>query len=108
MIFCWDSWNREHVASHSVSRDDAVFVIRHAGPPFPEPVGGGKYRVWGVSGGGRLVQVVFAFRSPELMEYDEMTYDDIVNLESGAGPYIYIVHARCLTLSEKRSLRKRR
>lgn len=108
MIFHWDSWNREHVTMHGISRDDAVFVVRHAESPFPEPVGNGKYRVCGATRGGRPIQVIFTFKSPDEVDYEELTYDDIVNLESEAGPYVYIVHARSLTFSEKRNLSKRR
>jgi hypothetical protein len=108
MVFLWDRWNREHVSAHGVSQDDAVFVVRNVSPPFPEPVGNGKHRVCGTAPGGRLIQVIFAFSSPERMNYEEMTYDDIVRLESGTGPYVYIVHARSLTPSEKRGLNKRR
>lgn len=108
MIFYWDAWNRDHVIAHGIAREDAAHVVRTATAPFPEPVGSGKHCVWGATPGGRLIQVIFAFRSPEEMDYDVMSYDDIVRLEGRAGPYVYIIHARPLTSSEKSQLRKRR
>jgi uncharacterized DUF497 family protein len=108
MIFYWDEWNLEHVAIHGVSREEAMFVVRRADAPYPEQAGGGKYRVWGRTPEGRLIQVVFAYASPERMDYEQLTCDDILELEGGRGPYVYIIHARELTTSEKRSFTKRR
>jgi len=108
MMFYWDDWNRRHVRSHGVSREEAIFVVRRAQPPYPQDAGDGKFLVCGPTLAGRLVQVIFAFTSPDRMDYEQMSFDDILQLEKDAGPYVYVIHARDLTASEKGRLLKRR
>lgn len=85
--FRWNDWNRQHIAIHGVSPDEAESVVDHAQPPYPEPIGDGKWRVRGQTSVGRYLQVIFVFDP-----------DDTA----------FVIHARGLTDAEKRQLRRRR
>ncbi len=87
MEFRWNDWNGEHIAEHGVSPEEAEEVVRAAKPPFPEYRGDGKYAVWGQTGDGRFLQVIY-----------------IVDPD----PCLYVIHARPLDDQEKRRLRRRR
>lgn len=84
--FRWNDWNREHIARHGVSEAEAEHVVNHAVTPYPERIGGGKWRVRGQTAHGRYLQVIFVIE------------DDVY----------YVIHARGLTEPEKRRLRRRR
>jgi uncharacterized DUF497 family protein len=85
--FRWIEWNVDHIAEHDVSPDEAEFVVNHVRPPYPEIVGAGKFRVVGQTAAGRYLHVIFVI--------------------DPAGT-IFVIHARDLTDSEKRRLRRRR
>ena len=84
--FRWNEWNRDHIASHGVTEDEAEYVVNHAAPPYPQDIGDGKWRVRGQTPHGRYIQVIFVIE-------DEV---------------YYVIHARGLTDNEKRQLRRRR
>ena len=107
MSFYWDDWNRDHATRHGVSEDESEYVVSHRTPPDPVDVGDGKYRVWGPTPEGRLVQVVYCEIEPERMGYEELDLSDILALEEDDAPYLYVIHARDLTRAEKRALRRR-
>ena len=86
MQFRWNEWNLDHVAEHGVSPEEAEWVVKHAGPPYPERRDEDKWRVAGRGRGGRWLQVVFVFDP-----------DDTV----------YVIHARPLRDHEKRRARRR-
>ena len=86
MDFRWNQWNLEHATRHGVTPEEAECLVSSAKAPFPQILGDDKRLVIGRGSGGRFLQVVFV--------YDE---DDTV----------YIIHARPLTDSEKRRLRRR-
>jgi uncharacterized DUF497 family protein len=83
--FRWNDWNRGHIARHGVSEDEAEHVVNQAAPPYPERIGGGKWRVRGQTAHGRYLQVIFVIEN------------DVY----------YVIHARGLTDAEKRRLRRR-
>ena len=85
--FRWNQWNFEHIAAHAVTPAEAEYIVDYAKPPYPEPIGNKKWRVRGTTSAGRYLQVIFLFDPDET---------------------VYIIHARGLTDSEKRQLRKRR
>ena len=58
MVFRWNEWNLDHVTKHGVTPEEAEMVVESAQPPYPEQVGGGKWRVVG-RGIGRFVQVIY-------------------------------------------------
>ena len=85
-VFRWNPWNEEHIGHHGVSPEEAEYVVERARPPYPEPVGAGKWRVRGQTATGRYLQVIFLF-DPD-----------------GRA---FVIHARGLNDSEKRQLRRR-
>lgn len=108
MISYWDAWNKEHATRHGVSQDDARYVLRKVTPPYPEYIGGGKYRVRGQTQHGKYVQIIFVYRSGDQIKVEEMTVEELIELESSKGPYAYVIHARELKDDEKRRDRRRR
>lgn len=86
--FRWNAWNIGHVAAHGVSPEEAEEVVLNARPPYPSYEGNGKFLVRGQTDAGRFLQVVYVV-DPD-------------------GRTLYVIHARPLTESEKRQLRRRR
>jgi hypothetical protein len=84
--FRWNEWNVDHIAGHGVVPEEAEDVVNSARRPWPEKVGDGKWRVWGRSGDGTYLQVIYVF-SPE----------DVV----------FVIHAMPLTERHKRQYRRR-
>jgi len=57
--FRWNDWNRDHLAVHGISPEEAEYVIDHAKTPYPEEMGDGKWRLLGQTAHGRFLQVIF-------------------------------------------------
>jgi uncharacterized DUF497 family protein len=87
MLFRWIEWNRDHIAEHGVSCDEAEMVVRQAKPPFPQQIGEDKLLVRGQGQGGRFLQVIYV-----------LDPDDT----------IFVIHARPLTEREKKQYRRRK
>lgn len=87
MEFRWNEWNREHIAQHGVSIDEAESLIRAAAQPFPRKLEDDKWLVIGRGSGGRFLQAIF------VLDEDKT---------------IYVIHARPLIDREKQRLRRRR
>lgn len=87
MLFRWIEWNRDHIAEHGVSPDEAEMVVRHARPPYPRKIEEDKWLVVGQGRGGRYLQVIYI---PD------------------ADKTVFILHARPLTEHEKRRYKRRR
>ena len=102
----WDDWNRGHIAKHRVTVAEAEWVLKHAIPPFPRDVGDRKWVIRGVTREGRFLQVIYALRNDEDLDFLGMTFADMLALEGQSPPYPYVVHARDLTDNEKRQLRR--
>lgn len=85
-VFRWNEWNHDHIAMHGVVPEEAEYIVNHATAPYPQMVGDGKWRVRGQSYSGRYLQVLY------VIEDDQY----------------YVIHARGLTDTEKRQLRRRR
>ena len=86
MVFRWNDWNVEHLASHGIDPREAEEIVLAARSPFPLVQADEKYLVWGATEDGRFLQVVFVI--------DE------------ADP-LFVIHARPLTEPEKRRYRRR-
>jgi hypothetical protein len=84
--FRWNEWNFDHIARHGVAPDEAEYVVTHPSRGFPRYDGEGKYRAWGQSPAGRYLQVLYIFSPPGV---------------------VYVIHARPLTDTEKRRLRRK-
>ena len=87
MQFRWIEWNRDHIADHGVSWQEAETVVRQARPPFPQQIGDDKLLVRGQGTGGRFLQVVYVLDPADT---------------------IFVIHARPLTEREKRRYRRRK
>jgi hypothetical protein len=85
--FRWNEWNRDHIGEHHVIPAETEYVVGHARRPWPELIGDGKWRVWGVTQFGRHLQVVYVFDPQDV---------------------VYVLHARDLKDSEKRKYRRRK
>ncbi len=83
----WNADNVDHLAVHGVLPEEAEDVLRHAQPPYPRAIGGGKLVVWGQTEGGTYLQVIFIFSPPGV---------------------VYVIHARPLTDRDKKRLRRQR
>ena len=84
--FRWIDWNIDHIAEHGVTPEEAEAAIRSARRPFPQQREEERWLVWGRGSGGRLLQVVF------VLDDDDTAF---------------VIHARPLTVSEKKKFRKR-
>src|SRR5438094_6556458 len=106
-VFSWDEWNTDHVAKHSVTREEVEYVVRHAQPPFPHEIGADKYVVWGPTHSGRLLEVILVFRSEDEVEYESLDLEDVLALSEDKVTAIYVIHAMDLTPRMKSQYRKR-
>jgi uncharacterized DUF497 family protein len=86
-VYRWNTYNLGKAARHGVSFREAEWVVDHARPPFPSYEGDGKHLVSGQTEHGRFIQVAYII-------------DDDGTL--------FVIHARPLTESDKRRLRRRR
>ena len=108
MIFTWDETNRLHLAKHNVSPEEAQEVVTGAKPPFPRQIGNEKLVVWGQTGSGRYLQVIFVLKPPQLVEYESVLLEDWLAIEAdGIREIVRIIHAMDLTPEMKKRLRKR-
>jgi uncharacterized DUF497 family protein len=85
--FRWIEWNRGKVATHGVSETEAEYVVEHARARYPRLRADRKLLVWGATGAGRPIQVVYV-----------LDPDDTV----------FVIHARPLTQREKSRHRRQR
>lgn len=86
--FRWNEWNRDHIDNHGVDPEEAEWVASHARAPWPRRSGDEKFTVRGQTADGRYLQVIF--------------------VRDADAPTVYVIHARPLTESEKRQLRRTR
>ena len=109
MIFAWDGANREHIARHGVTPEEAEYVVEGAEPPYPEEIGDGKYRIWGATESGRLLQVITVLRAQGEVSFGSVDPDDWIMLHAKPDAKIVrVVHAMELTTKMKRQMRRRR
>lgn len=107
VIFAWDDRNIDHIGRHQVSPREAEYVIENAESPWPQQKGENKLVVWGPTENGRLLQVIFASKAPDQIEFDALDIDQWADLDEH-DRIVYIVHAMELTRTMKRQYRKRR
>jgi hypothetical protein len=106
-VFAWDSWSKEHVKKHGSSARDAKYVVNHAREPFPREIGDDKYLVWGQTAAGGYLQVVFAFKLPEDLSFQDLDLLDWATVIDYPGTVsIYICHAMPMIEKQIRQLRK--
>jgi hypothetical protein len=109
IVFAWDDWNKEHVKKHGSNEADAKYIVEHAKAPFPREVGEDKHLVWGKALSGGFLQVVFAFKLPEQLEFNSLALLDWATLIDYEGTVaVYVIHAMPLTKKQLREYRKLR
>ena len=106
MIFAWGESNIEHLSKHAVRREEAEYIVRHAKPPWPEQKGDDKLLVWGATRDARLLQVIFTLKSPDQIEFDELTIDEWAELGED-DRVVYVIHAMDMTIRMKKLYRKK-
>jgi uncharacterized DUF497 family protein len=109
VIFAWDEVNREHIAKHGVTPNEARFIVENVAPPFPQEMGDGKRRIWGATAAGRLLQVIYVLKKQADVVFDSVDPHDWTTLEDMPDAKIVrVIHAMDLTPDMKRQLRRRR
>jgi len=109
MIFSWDDENREHIAKHAVTPEQAEEVVRGARAPFPQQQDDEKLVVWGAMATGRYLQVIYVLKRPDEVAFDSVAAHDWIDIEAGkVREVIRVIHAMDLTPRMKRQLWRRR
>ena len=109
MIFAWDDKNREHLAKHRVSPEEAEEILTSVGSPYPMEVGDDKLVVWGQTAHGRYLQVIYVLKRPEEVEYESLSIQDWLEVElGGVTEIVRIIHTMELTPAMKRRFHQRR
>jgi len=85
--FRWIPWNIDKIESHGLSVDDVEHVVNEARRPSPKPIGNEKWLVTGPTPAGEFIQVIY------LVDVDDR---------------LFVIHARSLTLKERRRHRRSR
>lgn len=107
MIFLWNARNEQHIEKHDVSKPEAEYIIRHASRPYPREMGDGKYKVWGQTQNGRLLQVIYVLRRVDEVGILELP-PHIMALAGADEMFRYVIHARELSVTERQQLRRQR
>src|SRR4051812_38677077 len=98
MVFAWDDLNREHIAEHGVSPEEAEEVVRSAENPFPQGIEDDRFVVWGPTEAGRHLQVIFVLKTPDEVPYESLAIEDWMAVEAGeVAEVIRVIHAMDLT-----------
>jgi uncharacterized DUF497 family protein len=102
VIFSWDDLNRDHIARHGVSPDEAENVVHGAENPFPQAIADDKWLVWGATESGRHLQVIYVVKMPSDVSYESLAVEDWISLESGKVTLVIrVIHAMDLTARMK-------
>ena len=109
MIFAYDNWNRQHVSKHGVQQADAEFVVEHAKPPYPQRIEEGKFIVYGPDRAGRILEVAFAFRASDEIDFESLDMLQLEELSQRENAFaVYIIHAMPIEGRRKKRYRRRR
>jgi hypothetical protein len=109
VIYSWDDDNRDHIARHDVTPEEAEHVVEHCAPPYPEDLGEGKLCVWGKTTEGRWLQVIFVLKLQSEVAYDSVDLLDWAALgDRSDAKIVRVIHAMDLTEKMKRQLRRKR
>jgi hypothetical protein len=106
-VFSWTASNIAHIAEHDVMPSEARYVVDHPPKPYPEFVGGGKWRVRARTAAGRWLQVIYVYPDDSDVDPDSLSPADLLAFSDGHAQVVSVVHARELTHAEKRQTRKR-
>jgi hypothetical protein len=94
LVYARDDWNKNHITKHGSNESDAKYVIEHSEPPFPREIGNDKLLVWGQTKTREYLEVVFAFKLPDDLEFTSLEFLDWISALDYQGTVaIYIIHA---------------
>jgi uncharacterized DUF497 family protein len=109
VIFAWDDENRDHIARHGVTPLEAEYIVEHAEPPFPQNVGRGKFRVWGRTQSGRILQVIYVLKAQHEISYESIDAVEWSLLaDDPQAKVVRVIHAMPLTDDMRRQYRRLR
>jgi hypothetical protein len=101
--------NRDHIARHGITPEEAESVVRGAENPFPQTIEEDKLVVWGTTELGRHLQVIYLLKTPDAVSYESLAVEEWMSIEAGEVAVVTrVIHAMELTARMKRLLRKRR
>jgi hypothetical protein len=103
-MYQWRIGNREHLAKHSVTEEEAEYVIGHARAPFPRAIEDQKRIVWGRTQAGRYLQVIFIYLEDDEVDYESLTFAERLRFTDGEE-VMMVIHARDLTPDQKSQYR---
>lgn len=107
MLFAWTSGNIEHIGRHGVTPAEAEYVVRGARSPYPEAARDGKFRVWGRTASGRLLQVIFVHPPDHDIDPESLSPGARIDWLEDNDVVFRVIHARELTDEEKKQHRRR-
>jgi uncharacterized DUF497 family protein len=85
--FRWIIWNIQKCDVHGVRPSEAEEIVNGAMRPYPRRIDNGKIMVRGQTRDGRWLQVIYVLET---------------------GNVVFVIHARPLTETEKRQIRRNR
>ena len=85
--FRWNDANVEHIDRHNITPTEAEYVVNHPFRGYPRAMEDDKYLAKGQTAQGHYIQVIYLFDPPGV---------------------VYVIHARAMTVNERRSLNRRR
>ncbi len=106
MIFQWNDHNRRHIAKHGVTESEAEEVIDAAKPPYPRTMEDEKHLVWGQTGSGRFLQVIYIYLPDEDVDYFSLSTVDRLEFADDKADVVLVIHAMELTSDQKRLYRR--
>lgn len=109
MIFAWNEWNIEHLAKHRVTPEEAECVVANARSPYPMTIDSEKRLVIGRTAQGRLLHVIFVFKSANDVEPGSISSADLAEItDFELIEIIFVIHAMPASEKMKRQDRRRR
>jgi uncharacterized DUF497 family protein len=84
--FRWNEPNVDHIGEHNIVPAEAAYVVNHPFRGYPRAMEDEKYLVKGQTAEGQYIQVIYVFDPPGV---------------------VYVIHARPMTLKERRALNRR-
>jgi len=85
--FRWNEANVDHIDGHNIVPAEAEYVVNHPFRGYPRAMEEEKYLAKGQTANGHYIQVIYVFDPPGV---------------------VYVIHARPMTIRERRALNRRR
>jgi uncharacterized DUF497 family protein len=85
--FRWNDVNVDHIGEHNIVPSEAEYVVNHPYRGYPRAMEDDKYLAKGQTAEGHYIQVIYIFDPPGV---------------------VYVLHARSMTVKERRALNRTR